>query len=56
MIAFASLVFDYISSKGKTTENVVLLMNGAGDGVTEDTEEDEMLDVCFVSVFIGKTS
>lgn len=38
--------FKYISSKGKTVENVVLLMNRA-EPVTKDTEEDEMLDCHF---------
>ena len=36
--------FRYISSKEKTRENVVLLMNGAGDLVTAEMKKDEMLD------------
>ena len=36
----------YISTTGKTMENVGLLMNGARDLVMEDTEKDEVLDRC----------
>ncbi|GAB0177726.1 target of Nesh-SH3 [Grus japonensis] len=47
--------FKYISSKRKTRENVGLLLNEVGDLVTDDTEEAELLNAFFTSVFTAKT-
>lgn len=44
-----------ISCKRKTRENVSLLLNGAGNLVTGNMEESEILNTFFTSVFIGKT-
>lgn len=44
------------SSKGKTRENVGLLLNGAVALVMKDTEEAKLLNAFFTSVFAGKGS
>ena len=41
-----------ISVKWKTRENMSLLLNGAGDPVTQDMEKAEVLDATFASVFL----
>ncbi|GAB0178678.1 mitochondrial enolase superfamily member 1 [Grus japonensis] len=46
--------FKYISSKRKTRENVVPLLNEVGALVREDTEKAELLNIFFASVFIAK--
>ncbi|GAB0209844.1 mitochondrial enolase superfamily member 1 [Grus japonensis] len=46
--------FKYIISKRKTGENVRLLLNEVGALVTEDTEEMELLNAAFASVFTAK--
>lgn len=45
--------YRFISSKTKTWESVALLLNGAQEMVTKDTEK--VLDALFVSVFTRKT-
>ncbi|GAB0204007.1 hypothetical protein GRJ2_002866300 [Grus japonensis] len=47
--------YTYISSKRKMRENVGLLLNGAGDLVTQDMEKTEVLNAAFASVFTSKT-
>lgn len=44
-----------ISNKKKTRENVGPWLNGAGDLVTEDMENAEVLNIFSTSVFTGKT-
>ncbi|GAB0190397.1 mitochondrial enolase superfamily member 1 [Grus japonensis] len=46
--------FKYLSSRRKTRENVSLLLNEVGALVTEDTEEVELLNATFDSVFTAK--
>ena len=46
----------YISSKSKARENAGPLLNKAGVLVTKDTEEANLLNAFFTSVFAGKTS
>ncbi|GAB0178706.1 mitochondrial enolase superfamily member 1 [Grus japonensis] len=46
--------FKYISSKRKTKEDVVPLLNEVGALVTEDTEKVELLNVFFALVFTAK--
>jgi len=44
----------YINNKRKTKGSVDLLLNGAGDLVTKDTEKARVLTGFFTSVFTGK--
>jgi len=48
--------FEYISSKGKTRENVGLLLSEVGVLVTEDAEKADLLNAFFISVFSAKAS
>lgn len=45
----------YFSSKRKVSENVGLLLDGAGDSVTKDTENTKVFNAAFTSFVIGKT-
>lgn len=47
-------ILQIINSKRKIKENMGPLLNGAGATVTEDTEEPEVLNAFFASVFTGK--
>ena len=44
----------YMSSKRKTRENVGMLLNGAGDLETKDTEKAKLLNVLSAMVFTRK--
>jgi len=46
--------FKYISSKRKTRENVGLVLNEVGTLVKEDTENMELMNTFFASVFTAK--
>lgn len=46
--------YKYIGDKKKATENVALLLSGAGNLVTQDMEKVEVLNVLLASVFTSK--
>lgn len=53
-VKYNEVFYKCISGKRKTSENVVPLLNGAGNMVTQNMEKSEVLDPFFASVFNSK--